>query len=226
MGLFGELTVTRPTGFGRNGGRRSPLKVVRSIAILMRPWSSIPSSQRFLRALTLLQHRKVMEHERSPDGELGPDRKRRRKVLSCMDCRRRKVQCDRALPVCGRCEKAGKPCSYEDDSPPQHASSTQSTSYVPRQQSVTVSKDVWDDMLNRLLHQERIIERLQTAHTSPTTPATVSIATPQVHGTVETPGGFSDSAAKERILFRGKGFETTFFGPSDARSTMTLVSHF
>ncbi|KAG9666243.1 hypothetical protein KCU95_g18237, partial [Aureobasidium melanogenum] len=166
-----------------------------------------------------------MEHERSPDGELGPDRKRRRKVLSCMDCRRRKVQCDRALPVCGRCEKAGKPCSYEDDSPPQHVSSTQGTSYVPRQQSVTVSKDVWDDMLNKLLHQERIIERLQTAHTSPTTPATVSIATPQLHGIVETPGGFSDSAAKERILFRGKGFKTTFFGPSDARSTMTLNAH-
>jgi hypothetical protein len=167
-----------------------------------------------------------MEHDRSPDGELGPDRKRRRKVLSCMDCRRRKVQCDRALPVCGRCEKAGKPCSYEDDSPSQQASNAQSTSYVSRQQSVTISRDVWEDMLNRLLHQERIIERLQTAHASPTTPATVSIATPQLHGAVETPGGFSDSAAKERILFRGKGFKTTFFGPSDARSTMTLVSHF
>ena len=175
-------------------------------------------------AAALLPCRKAMEHERSPEGELGPDRKRRRKVLSCMDCRRRKVQCDRALPVCGRCEKAGKPCSYEDDSPSQHAYSTQSTSYVPRQQSVTISKDVWDDMFNRLLHQERMIERLQTAHASPTTPATVSIATPQIHGAVETPNGFNDSAAKERILFRGKGFKTTFYGPSDARSAMTLVS--
>ncbi|KAI4723298.1 hypothetical protein E4T48_00415 [Aureobasidium sp. EXF-10727] len=166
-----------------------------------------------------------MEHERSPDGELGPDRKRRRKVLSCMDCRRRKVQCDRALPVCGRCEKAGKPCSYEDDSPSQHASIGQGPSLIPRQQSVTVSRDVWDDMLNRLLYQERVIERLQTAHASPATPATVSIATPQVHGAVETPGGASDSVARERILFRGKGFKTTFYGPSDARSAMTLNAH-
>jgi len=170
------------------------------------------------------QRGKAMEHERSPEGDLGPDRKRRRKVLSCMDCRRRKVQCDRALPICGRCEKAGKPCSYEDDSPAQQISSGQSTSWHSRQQSVTVSRDVWDDMFNKLLHQERVIERLQAAHASPATPATVSIATPQNHGASETPSGANDSAAKERILFRGKGFKTTFFGPSDPRSAMTLVS--
>jgi hypothetical protein len=166
-----------------------------------------------------------MEHDRSPEGDLGPDRKRRRKVLSCMDCRRRKVQCDRQLPVCGRCDKAGKPCSYEDDSSPQQASIVHSSSWASRQQSVTVSRDVWDDMFNKLLHQERVIERLQTAHASPATPATVSIATPQI-GAVETPSGAHDSAAKERILFRGKGFKTTFFGPSDPRSAMTLVSLF
>lgn len=165
-----------------------------------------------------------MEHERSPEGDLGPDRKRRRKVLSCMDCRRRKVQCDRSVPVCGRCEKAGKPCSYEDDSPSQQASTGSSLPYVSRQQSVTVSRDVWDDMFNRLLHQERVIERLQATHASPATPATVSIATPQVHGNLDTPGGTSDIGAKERMLFRGKGFKTTYFGPSDARSAMTLVS--
>ncbi|THZ04882.1 hypothetical protein D6C78_01663 [Aureobasidium pullulans] len=166
-----------------------------------------------------------MEHERSPEGDLGPDRKRRRKVLSCMDCRRRKVQCDRSVPVCGRCEKAGKPCSYEDDSPSQQASTGSGLPYVSRQQSVTVSRDVWDDMFNRLLHQERVIERLQATHASPATPATVSIATPQVHGNLDTPGGTSDIGAKERMLFRGKGFKTTYFGPSDARSAMTLNAH-
>ncbi|KAI5254856.1 hypothetical protein E4T42_02154 [Aureobasidium subglaciale] len=166
-----------------------------------------------------------MEHERSPEGDLGPDRKRRRKVLSCLDCRRRKVQCDRALPVCGRCEKAGKPCSYEDEGPSQQASIGQSVPYIARQQSVTVSRDVWDDMFNKVLHQERMIERLQAAQASPATPATMSIATPQLHGVADTPGGASDSAAKERILFRGKGFKTTFFGPSDPRSAMTPSAH-
>ena len=165
-----------------------------------------------------------MEYERSPEGDLGPDRKRRRKVLSCMDCRRRKVQCDRATPMCGRCEKAGKPCSYEDDSPSQQTFAGQSSSFVSRQQSVTVSRDVWDDMFNKILHQERLIERLQTAHASPATPATVSIATPQTHRALETPIGTDDPAEKERMLFRGKGFKTTLYGPSDPRSAMTLVS--
>lgn len=165
-----------------------------------------------------------MEHERSPESNLGPERKRRRKVLSCMDCRRRKLQCDRNVPVCGRCEKAGKPCSYEDDSSSQQAPSGQGASYTPRQQSVTVSFDVWNDMLSRLLQQEREISRLQTGYASPGTPATISIATPQVHGNVEIPGGHSDPAAKETIALRGKGFKSVYYGPSDARSSMTLVS--
>lgn len=165
-----------------------------------------------------------MDPYHSPDGDGGPDRKRRRKVLSCMDCRRRKVQCDRALPVCGRCEKAGKLCSYEDDSSPQQVSSGQNLPFVSRPQSVTISKDVWDDMMARLLQQERIIGQLQAgSHISPATPATVSIATPHTHGASETPGASNDFA-KEAILFRGKGFKSFYYGPTDARSAMTLVS--
>ena len=53
---------------------------------------------------------------RSPvdDFHLG-ERKRRRKALSCYDCRRRKLKCDREYPSCGRCRKAGQAdsCFYE-----------------------------------------------------------------------------------------------------------------
>lgn len=99
-------------------------------------------------------------------------------------------------------------------------------SYVSRQQSVTISKDVWDDMLGRLLQQERLIGQLQNGHGSPATPATASIATPQVPGTAELSGSSVDTAARETILFRGKGLKSFYYGPSDARSTMTLVSEF
>src|ERR1700755_3574115 len=53
----------------------------------------------------------------SPDAAGGSERKRRRKVLSCYDCRRRKLQCDRGMPACGRCTKAGQAatCIYLDD---------------------------------------------------------------------------------------------------------------
>lgn len=225
--LDGKNRARKPRAPGssepRDRSRGSTVEAVRAHRDIDASMVFYPNG--FSRVATLTHQReKAMEHERSPEGDLGPDRKRRRKVLSCMDCRRRKVQCDRALPVCGRCEKAGKPCSYEDDSPSQQTSSGQTTSWHSRQQSVTVSRDVWDDMFNKLLHQERVIERLQAAHASPATPATVSIATPHTHGAGETPSNTNDSAARERILFRGKGFKTTFFGPSDPRSAMTLVS--
>ncbi|EEA29090.1 hypothetical protein TMatcc_002537 [Talaromyces marneffei ATCC 18224] len=40
--------------------------------------------------------------------------KRKRKTLSCYECRRRKLKCDREEPSCGRCRKAAQPelCSY------------------------------------------------------------------------------------------------------------------
>lgn len=43
------------------------------------------------------------------------ERKRKRKALSCYDCRRRKLKCDRVFPVCGRCKKGGvaATCTYD-----------------------------------------------------------------------------------------------------------------
>lgn len=31
---------------------------------------------------------------------------------SCMSCRNKKLRCDRAMPECGRCEQAGRKCTY------------------------------------------------------------------------------------------------------------------
>ena len=41
-------------------------------------------------------------------------RKRKRKALSCVDCKRRKLKCDRMYPACGRCIKGGyaHSCQY------------------------------------------------------------------------------------------------------------------
>lgn len=49
----------------------------------------------------------------SPDGNPRP-RKRQRVRLSCLECRRRKLSCDRELP-CSRCLQSGTPekCEYE-----------------------------------------------------------------------------------------------------------------
>ncbi|CRK43827.1 hypothetical protein BN1723_019303, partial [Verticillium longisporum] len=53
------------------------------------------------------------------DDHNGPDhpRKRQRVRLSCLECRRRKLSCDRGYP-CQRCLKSGTPdrCTYETKS--------------------------------------------------------------------------------------------------------------
>lgn len=46
-------------------------------------------------------------------------RKRKRKTFSCDTCRRRKLKCDRELPVCGRCKKSGDAASCFYQNPPE-----------------------------------------------------------------------------------------------------------
>ncbi len=55
--------------------------------------------------------------EHSPNAIESREHKRRRKALSCYDCRRRKLKCDRTFPACSRCVKAGlaSACTYAFD---------------------------------------------------------------------------------------------------------------
>ena len=55
--------------------------------------------------------------EQSPHAFESREHKRRRKALSCYDCRRRKLKCDRTFPACSRCVKAGlaRACTYAFD---------------------------------------------------------------------------------------------------------------
>ncbi|PYH40276.1 putative C6 transcription factor [Aspergillus saccharolyticus JOP 1030-1] len=55
------------------------------------------------------QHQQPQQHQHRV-------RKRRRRTMACMQCRSRKLRCDREYPVCGRCQKSKTPtrCTYED----------------------------------------------------------------------------------------------------------------
>ena len=44
----------------------------------------------------------------------GPPRKRRRPALSCCECRRRKVKCDREQP-CNHCQQSKVSCVFSSD---------------------------------------------------------------------------------------------------------------
>ncbi|KAL1304433.1 hypothetical protein AAFC00_003430 [Neodothiora populina] len=175
-----------------------------------------------------------MDHDQSPDVE-GHARKRRRKVLSCTDCRRRKVQCDRGLPACNRCVKAGKSaaCTYEDDPPPvNHGSISVNGSVAPTsgnvakptQPSVTVSREVWDDLLSRLLHQERTIERLRDGRTEyPMSSGLKDFTSNSSPHNLASSYDQGQSQTSQTVHFRGKSFKTQFHGATDPRSAMADV---
>lgn len=58
----------------------------------------------------------IPHHDPPPQTDPARTRKRRRRTMACMQCRSRKLRCDREYPVCGRCQKGKNPeqCTYED----------------------------------------------------------------------------------------------------------------
>ncbi|KAH9204654.1 hypothetical protein DL95DRAFT_280686, partial [Leptodontidium sp. 2 PMI_412] len=35
--------------------------------------------------------------------------------LGCLTCRKRKVKCDEAKPICGRCQRLRRECTWSDE---------------------------------------------------------------------------------------------------------------
>ena len=67
---------------------------------------------------SMLTQSPPLRRSRSPEDFHSSERKRRRKALSCYDCRRRKLRCDREYPSCSRCRKSGQAdsCLYDSGS--------------------------------------------------------------------------------------------------------------
>lgn len=157
---------------------------------------------------------------RSPDAGAS-DRKRRRKVLSCYDCRRRKLQCDRVLPACGRCTKAGQAsnCLYLEDAtdapirdsdrvaPQVHGKLPPFYGHFSRPIGATAPPG---DLLSRLEYQDGRIKQLEAA----------LVKAGQVKGVHLPPspesiaGGEAVAPVQDRetTLLRGKSFKTQFHG--------------
>ena len=178
---------------------------------------------------------------RSPDGGGGgSERKRRRKVLSCYDCRRRKLQCDRALPACSRCTKAGQAanCLYIDDAsdiPSRDVESSPVANAVSvkalRDESVnrvSYASGQPGDVLSRLEYQDTRIKQLEEAlalaHQKQG--AAQKLRASQFPPTPESIIGVVDykTAAhdKDTALLRGKSFKTQFSGNTNP---IALVAH-
>ena len=126
-------------------------------------------------------------HRRSqssgPDEWHSSERKRRRKALSCYDCRRRKLRCDREYPSCSRCRKGGQAdsCTYEsvppdskdlddgekpvagfESSAPRLLKSTRPTSPPPTEPLTVPGKPFPDASSSKLVLQARRIAQLES----------------------------------------------------------------
>ncbi|KAI5462170.1 hypothetical protein BGZ63DRAFT_403434 [Mariannaea sp. PMI_226] len=183
---------------------------------------------------------------RSIDGSgQQPARKRQRVRLSCLECRRRKLSCDRGFP-CERCIKSGTPdrCSYESRTgevvnassgvPPPFAQLDSrrfgmdpSTGLSPRDPEFARQDH---DRIRRLeLEIAQLKNQLRPGlnldgstvagtTTSPTTQNdNPNVPDPSVREVHESIEATNMSGEKGELrFFRGRGFRTRYFGPHNA----------
>ncbi|KAH9917449.1 uncharacterized protein B0H18DRAFT_1087092 [Fomitopsis serialis] len=89
--------------------------------------------------------RSVDESDPEGDSQEPPKKKRRRQALSCTECKRRKIKCDRAQP-CGPCTRRGEPqkCQWHIIEPMEK--------YVTRAE--------YDDLKTKVVELEAMVNRL------------------------------------------------------------------
>lgn len=175
----------------------------------------------------------------TPEDRDSSSKKRKRKVLSCWDCRRRKLQCDRGMPACERCAKAGKAsyCTYLDDpietparTTKQPRSTFDSTTGVTRDDQITTNTvQPSQDLFSRTKYQGRRIQQLEaalarTSHSAEDV-TRLRLGASNIPPTPESVQG-KDLVAnvndRETMLLRGKSFETQFSGTTHP---LALIAH-
>jgi hypothetical protein len=184
------------------------------------------------------------ESSPTPDRSHRLQRKRKRNVLSCLDCRRRKVKCDHGLPACGRCKQRGtaRSCTYklppedEPENPLELVGSPGEAALVtkralnashlntPNESMATEvplpSMPAYSDQTQTISHLEdrlRILESLVAHSTS----LTGDVITPSRTAMMEQEGEIP--IQPKANLFRGRGFRTQFHGASSPISLIASV---
>ena len=163
--------------------------------------------------------------------------RRKRKALSCYDCRRRKLRCDREVPTCGRCSKAGHAdtCSYDERSTTSRKI-TSSTTLLDTSCSTTHLSAGWSPGLS--VSNQRVKDGSKNRRS--TVEASQTSGTWKVHGEIsptnvdaeQRPAIRADAedllrfprplTPTETIIFRGENFKTQYYGGSNPTS---LIAH-
>lgn len=184
----------------------------------------------------------------TPDDKNGdqpgqPPRKRQRVRLSCLECRRRKLSCDRGYP-CERCLKSGTPdrCTYESRpglAPPPKPAGLPLSQYDGRlslSNDSLVRKDSARDFdrirrlevevtqLKNLLASKVGSDGTLTLNESPAAPN--NRPDPDLIPDSKLPAfmEYGHDADGEMRFFRGKEFRTRYFGPHNASMAFSQLT--
>lgn len=165
--------------------------------------------------------------DNSPDHEGSPGKRpgKKRKVLSCYACRNRKMKCDRVFPVCGRCQKTGRAeqCTYDprllEDFTGSNALHVDGVNANPGPIEVgTHQIGAGTSSLDALQWKARIQER-RILELESKLAAKESSINPSYHQDIHP----QELNIKEEVMFRGKGFKTSFHGTTSIASTISQV---
>lgn len=185
--------------------------------------------------------------------ESHPDRrKRRRKALSCLECRRRKVKCDRNVPRCNRCLETGDAvnCVYtsvaqnlRDHEDGESQASGEENDHLRGRNfnggtlntpasTATASHDAAEDVSFSLREQARKIAQLESRLASLESPQlqVSDHVQPRVVAGIKrknnskSPDRNSRDKPQEIVFLRGKCFKTVFQGASCPISSLADVS--
>ena len=174
----------------------------------------------------------------SPD---GPPRKRKRKTYSCIDCRRRKLKCDREQP-CSRCQKEGHPqtCIFNAESGAEFNGSEieepdgvfrNLPTTAPKRPSNSVhllevaaerNRNPSDGHYESTSYLKNKIEQLESRIALLESSSTRSTAMPAFLGARPRQSGSEGTYEKTRMV-KGKGTVTHFFGATNATSMLIHV---
>ncbi|KAK3387562.1 hypothetical protein B0H63DRAFT_159975 [Podospora didyma] len=176
-------------------------------------------------------------------GDQRPPRKRQRVRLSCLECRRRKLSCDREFP-CSRCLQSGTPerCEFETRpglAPPNKLglSQTALAGFDSRLSMPLVGGGDSPYYRKDARETERIRRlELEVAHLKGLLPKQLSLdgstvqehsprvdkiidSQPDDHIGFDNLGSYLDPGCPDKSelrFFRGKGFKTRYYGPHSA----------
>ena len=184
-----------------------------------------------------------------PESSHTEDRKRKRNVLSCLVCRRRKLKCDRSYPACTRCVKGGNAssCTYqsvqrsvdgnqenpdiaaEDDGKAPKRPRTLNNAY-PGKGMVSNSSQVVSSnhapLTSEVSVQSNVIKSLEHRLATLEGMLNSTSMANNLDKSLSAPAVTShmDALMESRThLFKGRGVRTQYYGPSNPTSLLAYV---